>query len=144
MGDRKRFASSRNTIKGSKSQSGRNQITTNKLLRFRSEAIQEVAAEQEDLRNDLQRLNAGSWVTGQAASLGGLIRGAGGIPGLVGGLIGNALQRQRQRRLEEAVKRIEQISAEKEAKIRKEWADLSYRHEFEADKLILCQIEFDG
>lgn len=105
------------------------------LQQLRSEAIQEVTAEQEDLRKDLQGLNTGSWVTGQAASLGGLIRGAGGIPGLVGTIIGSALQGQRQRRLEDAVKRIEQISAEKEAKIRKEWSDLSHRHEFEADKL---------
>ncbi|MDX2228030.1 MAG: M48 family metalloprotease [Leptolyngbyaceae cyanobacterium bins.349] len=105
------------------------------LQQLRSEVIQEVAAEQEDLRNDLQRINTGSWVTGQAASLGGLIRGAGGIPGLVGTFIGAALQGQRQRRLEDAVKRIEQISAEKEAKMQKEWSDLSHRHEFEADKL---------
>lgn len=105
------------------------------LAQLRTEAIQEVTAEQQDLREDLQRINTGSWVTGQASSLGGMIRGSGGIPGLVGSLIGGALQGQRQRRLEEATKRIEQISAEKEAKIRKEWSELSFRHEFEADKL---------
>jgi beta-barrel assembly-enhancing protease len=105
------------------------------VQQLRSEAIEEVAAEQEDLRKDLQGLNTGSWVAGQAASLGGLIRGSGGVPGLLGGLIGSAIQGQRQRRLADAVKRIEQISAEKEAKIRKEWSDLSHQHEFEADKI---------
>jgi beta-barrel assembly-enhancing protease len=105
------------------------------VQQLRSEAIEEVAAEQEDLRNDLRGLKTGSWVAGQATSLGGLVRGGRGVTGLLGGLIGGAIEGKRQRRLEQATKRIEQISAEKEAKVRKEWSDLSHRHEFEADKL---------
>lgn len=105
------------------------------LQQARTAALEEVTAEQEDLRKDLQNMNIGGWVTGQAASLGGLIRGAGGIPGLVGGIVGAVLQGQRQRRLEAAIQRIDQISTEKAEKLRKEWSELSHRHEFEADKL---------
>lgn len=105
------------------------------LQQARTEALEEVTAEQEDLRKDLQGMNIGGWVTGQAASLGSFIKGAGGIPGFVGSIIGGALQNQRQRRLEAAVQRIDQISKEKEEKLRQEWSALSHRHEFEADKL---------
>jgi predicted Zn-dependent protease len=104
------------------------------VQQLRQEAIQEVAAEQKDLREDLQRMNVGGWVTGQAVSLGSLIRGSGGIPIFFGNILGAVLQGQRQRRLEDAVKRIDQIAAEKEASIRQQWKDLSHRHEHEADK----------
>ncbi|MGQ9871956.1 hypothetical protein [Leptodesmis sp.] len=105
------------------------------LQQKRAEAIQQVAAKEQDLRDDLLRINAGSWVTGQVGSLGNLIQGSRGIPGLVGAIVGSVLQNQRQQRLQNAAKRIEQIAAEKEAKIRKEWSELSHRQEFEADKL---------
>lgn len=105
------------------------------LQQKRAEAIQQVAAEEQGLRDDLLRINAGSWVTGQVGSLGNLIQGSRGIPGLVGVIVGSVLQNQRQQRLQNAAKRIEQIAAEKEAKIRKEWSELSHRQEFEADKL---------
>jgi predicted Zn-dependent protease len=105
------------------------------LQQKRTEAVQEVAAEEQDLRDSLLAMDVGSWVTGQASSLGSLIQGSRGIPGFVGAIVGSVLQGQRQRRLENAVKRIEQIAAEKEVKIRKEWSELGHRQEFEADKL---------
>jgi predicted Zn-dependent protease len=104
------------------------------LEQLRAEAVEEVAAEKKDLREDLQRIKIGNWIAGQAGSLGSLIPKSGGVPGLIGGLVGSLLNGERQRRLEDAVKRIDQIAAAKEANIRKQWRELDHKHEFEADQ----------
>lgn len=105
------------------------------LQRLRQEAVQEVAAEQKDLQGDLMNNAIGTWITGQAGSLGSLIQGSGGIPGIIGNIIGSVLQGQRQQRLERAAKQIQQIYAEKETNVQKQWSELSHKQEFEADRV---------
>ena len=105
------------------------------LQQMRKEAVDEVAAEQEDLRADLEGINIGTWVSGNAGRAADLmLGGSGGIGGTIGNVVGGILQSKRQKRLERAVRRIEEIYAAKEAKLKKEWSELSYRHELEADK----------
>lgn len=101
------------------------------LKTLRQQAVDEVAQENADLRADLNAIDIGGWVGGNVLRITDLnIR----TDGLLGGIVGSVLQNQRQQRLQRGLQRIEQISAEKEAKIKQEWRDLSYRHEFEADK----------
>jgi beta-barrel assembly-enhancing protease len=100
------------------------------LQQLRQEAVDEVAAENADLKADLDGLNIGAWVNGNV----GQIVGSGSAGGLLTNVIGGVIQGNRQRRLRKAAKRIEEISAEKEAKLRNEWRELSHRHELEADK----------
>jgi beta-barrel assembly-enhancing protease len=105
------------------------------LQQIRQEAVDEVAAEQADLKADLEGLNIGTWVSGNAGQFADRIIGTGGAGGLIGNVVGGIFQGKRQRRLERAVKRIEEISATKEAKLKNEWRELSHRHELEADKV---------
>lgn len=104
------------------------------LQQIRQEAVDEVSAEQADLKADLERLNVGTWISGNAGVFADRIIGTGGIGGTIGNIVGGIFQGNRKRRLERAVQRIEEISAEKEAKLKNEWRELSHRHELEADK----------
>ncbi len=98
------------------------------LQRLRQEVVDEVTAENEDLRKDLNAMDIGAWVTGTAGQV------TGRTGGILGGVIGGVLQSGRRRRIAEAEQRIKTIYAEKEEQRKKEWRELSHRHEFEADK----------
>ncbi len=99
-------------------------------------AIDEVAAEEEDLEGDLQAMGVGEWVSGNAGTLSAIaIPESRGIGGMIGGLVGGQIRRDRQRRLERAVERIEQIYAEKEAQFIAAETERSHTHEFEADEV---------
>ena len=105
------------------------------LVRLREEAFEEVAAEEEDLRQDLEQLNIGTWVAGGAGTLVDMFADTGGWGTLLGGLLGGVLQGQQQRRLQAAAERIDAIYLEKEAIQQQEWSELSHAHEFEADEV---------
>lgn len=98
------------------------------LQQLRQEVVDEVIAENEDLRKDLSAMDIGGWVAGTAGQV------TGRTGGILGNVVGNILQSGRRRRIAEAEQRIKTIYAEKEATLQKEWRDLSHRHEFEADK----------
>lgn len=108
-------------------------------LRFqelRQEAIDEVAAEEEDLKDDLEAMGAGEWVSGNVGSIAAIaLPETGSIGGFLGGIIANEIRRDRRRRLENAVERIEQIYAEKEAQFIAEETERNHTHEFEADEV---------
>ncbi len=106
------------------------------LAQARADAVEEVAAEEEDLREDLQAMGTGEWVANGAGQFlgsvvggteGGLIQGGLSI---VGGLFGNS----KEKRLQEAAERIDAIYAEKEAKLLQQWSELDHAQEFEADE----------
>jgi len=107
------------------------------LQQLRAEAIEEVSAEEEDLRSDLEAIGISEWVTGGTGVVlesfiggreGGLVRT--GI-NLIGGLFGGG----KERRVKEAAARIDEIYAEKEAQRLQEWRELNHNQEFEADEL---------
>jgi len=105
------------------------------LQQLRQESVDEVTQEQEDLKADLEKINIGTWVSGSAGQVADqVIGGSNGLGSLIGGALGGLFQSQRERRIKAALERIEKISAEKEAKQKEEWRQISYRHEFEADK----------
>jgi beta-barrel assembly-enhancing protease len=118
------------------------------LQRLRSEAVEEVTAEEEDVRADLQRIEIGQWIAGGTGTLAAsMIRGqTGGIGGFLGRIVSDVLQRESQRRVQRALERIDQIYAQKQAQQEKEWTELNHRHEFEADEsgyLYMAQAGFD-
>lgn len=107
------------------------------LARVRAEAFEEVAAEEEDLRGDLEELGVGEWVTGGAgAIIGSTVGGTEGALlqtgiNVVRGIFGSS----KQERVQEATERINTIYTEKEAELVQEWQELSHTQEFEADKI---------
>lgn len=98
------------------------------------EAIDEVAAEEEDLRDDLQAIDTGAYVASGAGSLIDWATDTGGISSLVGGLISSIFQGNRQRRLEEAVERVDAINTQKQEELDRQIAAASQEREFEADE----------
>jgi len=96
------------------------------LKQLQQEAVDEVAAENEDLRKDLTALDLGTTATGVVN------QAVGG--GVIGQVVTGVFQSGRRRRVEEAQNRVKEIYAQKQAKLEKEWQELSHRHEFEADK----------
>lgn len=106
-----------------------------RLQELRQEAIDEVAAEEEDLGEDLQEMAAGEWVASGVGTLADRVLSTGGLGGMVGRVIGGQIQRSRQRRLEAAAERVQQIYAEKEAQFLAEETERSHNHEFEADEI---------
>lgn len=106
-----------------------------RLRELRQEAIDEVAAEEEDLSEDLQEMAAGEWVASGVGTLADRVLSTGGLGGMVGRVIGGQIQRNRQRRLEAAAERVQQIYAEKEAQFLAEETERSHNHEFEADEV---------
>ncbi|MDB9315728.1 M48 family metalloprotease [Spirulina sp. CS-785/01] len=106
------------------------------LQQLRAEAVEEVAAEEEDLREDLQELNTGEWVTSGAGSLAdSLISGDGGLIGTGINIIGGILRGNKERRIRQAIERIDTIYKEKEAERLAEWQELNHNQEFEADEV---------
>lgn len=106
-----------------------------RLQELRQEAVDEVAAEEEDLSDDLQEMAAGEWAAGSAGSLVDQIANTGGIGGALGGLISGQIRNSRQRRLKKAAERVEEIYAEKEETFLAEETERSHAHEFEADEI---------
>lgn len=106
-----------------------------RLQELRQEAVDEVAAEEEDLSDDLQEMAAGEWAAGNAGSLVDRFAGTGGLGGTIGGFIGGRIRRDRQRRLEAAAERIDTIYKEKEETFLAEETERSHSHEFEADEI---------
>ena len=106
-----------------------------RLQELRQEAVDEVAAEEEDLSDDLQEMAAGEWAAGNAGSLVDQIADTGGLGGAIGGFISGQIRSSRQRRLKKAAERIEEIYAEKEATFLAEETERSHSHEFEADEI---------
>ncbi|WP_204105156.1 MULTISPECIES: M48 family metallopeptidase [Spirulina sp. CCY15215] len=106
------------------------------LQEFRAEAVAEVTAEEEDLRDDLQGLNTGEWVTSGAGSIASsLFGGNGGLIGTGINALGGIFRGNRERRIKKAIERIDTIYAEKEAQITEEWQTLNHNQEFEADEI---------
>ncbi|NET54640.1 MAG: M48 family metalloprotease [Symploca sp. SIO2E6] len=104
------------------------------LQQLRAEAIEEVAAEEEDLRNDLEEIGVNDWVAGNAGILlEGFLGGRQG--GLIGNLVGSIFGGGKERRVKEAVARIDEIYAQKEAQRLQEWRELNHHQEFESDEL---------
>ncbi|MCW6035810.1 M48 family metallopeptidase [Spirulina subsalsa FACHB-351] len=101
------------------------------LEQLRQEAIDEVVAEEQDLKADLEALAIGDALTSGA----GRVVGRGGILGTAVNVLGSAIAGSRQRRIDAALERIQAIYAEKEAQVQKEWRELSHRQEFEADEV---------
>lgn len=106
-----------------------------RLQELRQEAVDEVAAEEDDLSGDLQEMAAGEWAAGNAGSLVDQFAGTGGLGGALGGFISGQIRNSRQRRLRKAAERIEEIYAEKEATFLAEETERSHSHEFEADEI---------
>ncbi len=108
-----------------------------RLQALRDEAFEEVVAEEDDLRDDLEEMGIGEWAAGNVGSLASVILPGleGSILGGIGNLIGGEIRRSRQRRIENAVERIEQIYAEKEAEFIAEETARNHAHEFEADEI---------
>ena len=107
------------------------------LEQLRAEAFEEVAAEEEDLREDLEELGAGEWVSsGAGAILGSAVGGTEGAL-IQGGLsaLGGVFGDSKEERVQEAAERIDAIYAEKEAQLLLEWQELNHSQEFEADEL---------
>lgn len=107
------------------------------LAQARNEAIEEVAAEEEDLREDLEGLVVSERVAEGAGSIIGSAVGGteGRLIQIGGGLLGSVFGGGREKRLQEAAERINTIYAEKEAQLLQEWQELSHTQEFEADEL---------
>lgn len=107
------------------------------LQQLRAEAIDEVAAEEEDLRSDLEAIGVGEWVAGgTGVVLESFVGGReGGLIQTGINLIGNLIGGGKERRVNEAVARIDKIYAEKEAQLSQEWRELNHRQEFESDEL---------
>lgn len=104
------------------------------LSQLRQEAIDEVASEEEDLRDDLEENGAGQWAAAGSGTLLDSFANTGGLGGLVGGVLGRILEGDRQQRLKEAAERIDAINAQKQAEVEQQWQELSHRQEFEADE----------
>jgi beta-barrel assembly-enhancing protease len=107
------------------------------LAQLRAEAFEEVAAEEEDLREDLEGLVVGEQVAEGAGSIVGSAVGGteGALIQIGGGLLSSVLGGSKEKRLQEAAERINAIYAEKEAQLLQEWQTLSHTQEFEADEL---------
>lgn len=106
------------------------------LQELRGEAVEEVAAEEEDLRGDLQGLNTGEWVTSGVGGLAdSLIGSDGGLIGTGINIIGGIFQSNKKRRIRQAIERMDAIYKEKEAQILAEWQELNHNQEFEADEV---------
>lgn len=101
---------------------------------LRQEAIDEVAAEEEDLRGDLEKLGTGQWAAVGGGTLVDALGESGGLGRLIGGIFGAILEGDRQRRLQAAVDRIDAINAQKQAEVERQWQELNHRQEFEADE----------
>jgi len=106
-----------------------------RLQELRQEAIDEVAAEEEDLSDDLQEMAAGEWIASGVGTIADRVVSTGGLGGLVGRVVSGQIRRDRQRRLEAAAERIQQIAAEKEAQFLAEETERSHSNEFEADEI---------
>lgn len=106
-----------------------------RLQELRQEAIDEVAAEEEDLSDDLQEMAAGEWIASGVGTIADRVVSTGGLGGLVGRVVSGQIQRDRQRRLEAAAERVQQIAAEKEAQFLAEETERSHSNEFEADEI---------
>lgn len=106
------------------------------LTQARDEAIEEVAAEEEDLRGDLEGLVVGERVAEGAGSIIGSAVGGteGRLIQIGGGILGSVFGGGREKRLQEAAERINAIYAEKEAQLLQEWQELDHTQEFEADE----------
>ncbi|MGF1568760.1 MAG: M48 family metallopeptidase [Nodosilinea sp.] len=106
------------------------------LAQLQAEAVEEVAAEEEDLRQDLEQLSLGTSISVQGGGLADrLAPNTYGLGGLLGGIVGGVLRDQQQQRLQAAAERIDAIYAEKVAIQEEQWTALSHEHEFEADEI---------
>lgn len=106
------------------------------LQALRTEAVEEVTAEEEDLRDDLEGLNTGEWVTSGVGGLAdSLISGDGGLIGTGINIVGGIFRSNKKRRIREAIERMDAIYKEKEAQVLAEWQELSHTQEFEADEV---------
>ncbi|MGB3560605.1 MAG: M48 family metalloprotease [Geitlerinemataceae cyanobacterium] len=106
------------------------------LEQLRAEAFEEVAAEEEDLRGDLEEFGVGEWVAGgTGAILGSTVGGTeGGLIRTGINVIGGLIRDSKEDRVQEAAERINTIYAEKETQLMEEWRELSHSQEFEADE----------
>jgi predicted Zn-dependent protease len=103
---------------------------------LRAEAVEEVTAEEEDLRDDLQGLNTGEWVTSGVGGLAdSLIDGDGGLISTGINIVGGMLRSNKEQRVRQAIERMDAIYKEKEAQRLAEWQELNHNQEFEADEV---------
>ncbi len=102
------------------------------LQQLMAEAVEEVSAEEEDLRADLQGLDLGERALSTTGNV--LGRQGGGTVGTAINVLGGILRGNRQRRIQAAVERIESIYAEKAAAVQAQWQALNHQQEFEADE----------
>jgi predicted Zn-dependent protease len=102
------------------------------LQQLMAEAVEEVSAEEEDLRDDLQGLGLGERALSTTGTV--LGRQGGGAIGTVTNVLGGILRNNRKRRIQAAVERIEGIYAEKAAAVQAQWQELNHQQEFEADE----------
>jgi len=105
------------------------------LGQFRQEAIDQVAAEQEDLRGDLEKIRVGEWATaGGGTLIDSITSRTGGLGSLLANVLGGVFQGNRERCVRPAAERIDEINAQKAAEVKQQWMELSHRQEFEADE----------